>query len=80
MAQGAGPGGPLAGFAAYHGPRANHGMPWDAQADEEFRRRTSEGEMLPALVIALGRTQESVRTRANLLSIPVRSSTRKHRN
>lgn len=57
--------------------RERHGARWDEAADEELRRRFSEGELLPDVARAMNRSQEAVRTRANVLHIPVRSTTRR---
>ena len=58
------------------GKRARHGARWDDAADEELRRRFSDGQLLPEVAKALNRSQEAVRTRANVLHIPVRSTRR----
>lgn len=58
--------------------RARHGAKWDEQADEELRRRFAEGQLLPDVARALNRSQEAVRTRANVLHIPVRSTPRRN--
>ena len=57
--------------------RARHGARWDEEADTELRRRFSEGELLPAVARAMNRSQEAVRTRANVLGVPVKSSNRR---
>jgi hypothetical protein len=57
--------------------RTHHGARWDAIADEELRRRFAEGELLPEVARAMNRSQEAVRTRANVLHIPVRSTPRR---
>lgn len=54
--------------------RAAHGKAWDEAADEELRRRCEAGELLPTIARAMGRTQEAVRSRANIMKVPVRSS------
>ena len=59
------------------GQRPGHGLRWDDAADAELRARVSEGEFLPGIARAMGRTQEAVRSRANVLKIPVRSSARR---
>lgn len=56
--------------------RARHGARWDEAADNELRRRFAAGELLPDVARAMNRSQEAVRTRANVLHIPVRSSNR----
>lgn len=56
--------------------RARHGARWDEAADDELRRRFSDGQLLPEVAKALNRSQEAVRTRANVLRIPVRSTNR----
>lgn len=57
--------------------RTSHGSRWDGLADEELRRRFEAGELLPDVARAMNRSQEAVRTRANVLHVPVRSSTRR---
>ncbi|HEV2568427.1 hypothetical protein [Sphingomonas sp.] len=57
--------------------RARHGARWDEAADEELRRRFAEGQLLPEVARAMNRSQEAVRTRANVLHIPVRSTPRR---
>jgi hypothetical protein len=54
-----------------------HGARWDETADAELRKRFAAGELLPAVARAMNRSQEAVRTRANVLGVPVRSSTRR---
>ncbi|SFR83134.1 hypothetical protein [Sphingomonas jatrophae] len=54
--------------------RTAHGKPWDEAADAELRSRVEAGELLPAIAKAMGRTQEAVRSRANIMHVPVRSS------
>lgn len=58
------------------GKRARHGARWDQSADEELRHRFGEGQLLPEVAKAMNRSQEAVRTRANVLHIPVRSTMR----
>ena len=60
------------------GKRARHGARWDEAADEELRRRFAEGQLLPEVARAMNRSQEAVRTRANVLHIPVRSTTKRN--
>lgn len=57
--------------------RGQHGAKWDEVADEELRRRFGEGQLLPEVARAMNRSQEAVRTRANVLHIPVRSTPRR---
>lgn len=57
--------------------RTRHGARWDDAADEELRRRFADGELLPQVARAMNRSQEAVRTRANVLHIPVRSTPRR---
>jgi len=57
--------------------RPGHGHRWDEQADEDLRRRLALGQFLPEIAAAMGRTQEAVRSRANVLKLPVRSSARR---
>lgn len=59
------------------GKRTRHGARWDEAADEELRRRFAAGELLPEVARAMNRSQEAVRTRANVLHIPVRSTPRR---
>jgi hypothetical protein len=58
--------------------RTRHGARWDEAADEELRRRFAEGQLLPEVARAMNRSQEAVRTRANVLHIPVRSTERRN--
>ena len=60
--------------------RTRHGARWDEESDEELRRRFAAGELLPEVARAMNRSQEAVRTRANVLHVPVRSSTRRRPN
>jgi hypothetical protein len=62
----------MIGFAK----RARHGAKWDESADAELRRRFDEGQLLPEVARAMNRSQEAVRTRANVLHVPVRSTRR----
>jgi hypothetical protein len=52
--------------------RARHRAAWDATAENELRQRVAAGEFIPGIARAMGRSQEAIRTRANLLGIPVR--------
>lgn len=54
-----------------------HGARWDDAADAELRKRFAAGELLPDVARAMNRSQEAVRTRANVLGVPVRSSARR---
>ncbi|HYZ48932.1 MAG TPA: hypothetical protein VE567_08575 [Sphingomonas sp.] len=56
--------------------RERHGARWDEASDEELRRRFADGQLLPEVARAMNRSQEAVRTRANVLHIPVRSTLR----
>jgi hypothetical protein len=60
--------------------RTRHGARWDEESDDELRRRLAAGELLPEVARAMNRSQEAVRTRANVLHVPVRSSTRRKPN
>lgn len=51
-----------------------HGARWDDAADAELRRRFADGELLRDVARAMNRSQEAVRTRANVLHVPVRSN------
>jgi hypothetical protein len=62
----------MVGFAK----RTRHGARWDEAADAELRRRFGEGQLLPEVAKAMNRSQEAVRTRANVLHVPVRSTRR----
>jgi hypothetical protein len=53
------------------------GQRWTAEADAELIARSARGELLPDMARAMGRTQEALRTRANMLGVPVRSSLRR---
>lgn len=59
--------------------RPNNGQRWLAEDDAELQRRVSEGQFLPEMSRGMGRSQEALRTRANLLGLPVRSSARPRR-
>jgi len=50
---------------------------WDAPAEDELRQRVAAGEFLPGIARAMGRSQEAIRTRANLLGIAVRYAERR---
>ena len=58
------------------GKRTRHGARWDEAADAELRQRFGEGQLLPEVARAMNRSQEAVRTRANVLHVPVRSTLR----
>jgi hypothetical protein len=61
-------------------PRA-HRNPWTPHAEEELRRLAAQGQFLPEIAATLGRSQEAVRTRANLLGVSVRfAAERRPRN
>lgn len=53
--------------------RKNHGGRWTEEEDLALRRRCDAGDFLEDIAKDLGRTGESVRTRANLLGVPCRS-------
>lgn len=57
--------------------RASHGARWDEESDRELRQRFGEGQLLPDVARAMRRSQEAVRTRANVLGVPVRSTPRR---
>ncbi|MEH3106085.1 MAG: hypothetical protein PGN09_01990 [Sphingomonas fennica] len=57
-------------------PRARHKQPWTEEADAELHRRIAAGELLPEIARHMERSQEAVRSRANVLKLPVRSTTR----
>ncbi len=52
--------------------RERHRETWDAASENELRQRVTAGEFLPAIARSMGRSQEAIRTRANLLGVPVR--------
>jgi hypothetical protein len=52
--------------------RARHRAAWDAATENELRQRVEAGEFTPSIARAMGRSQEAIRTRANLLGISVR--------
>jgi hypothetical protein len=52
--------------------RDRHRASWDEAAENELRQRVAAGEFIPAIARAMGRSQEAIRTRANLLGISVR--------
>lgn len=54
--------------------RINHNARWTPEEDAELRLRCDAGEYLNDIARAFGRSQESVRTRANVLRIPCRSA------
>jgi hypothetical protein len=60
--------------------RTRHGARWDEESDEELRRRFAAGELLPEVARAMNRSQEAVRTRANVLHVPVRPTIRRKPN
>ena len=58
--------------------RARHGRSWSATDDEIVRRMFADGAYLIDVARRLGRSQEAVRTRANILHVPVRSAPSGH--
>lgn len=56
--------------------RPQHRSRWTPEEDAELRRRCEAGEYLIDIAKAFGRSQESVRTRANVLGVPCRSAPR----
>lgn len=54
--------------------RRQHGSRWTPEEDAELRRRCEAGDYLNDIAKAFGRSQESVRTRANVLGIACRSA------
>ena len=52
--------------------RERHRATWDVATENELRQRVQAGEFLPGIARSMGRSQEAIRTRANLLGIPVR--------
>jgi hypothetical protein len=60
-------------------PRARKFTRWTPEEDAELRRRCEAGEYLLDIARTMGRTQEGLRTRCNLLGIPCRSAPRQQR-
>ena len=56
--------------------RVHHRGIWTADEDEMLRRMLANGAWLHQVADTLGRSQEAVRTRANILRVPVRSAPR----
>jgi hypothetical protein len=54
--------------------RLRHGRSWTAEDDATLREMCAEGAYLIDVARRLGRSQEAVRTRANILHVPVRSA------
>jgi len=54
--------------------RLQHGNRWTPEEDAELRRRCEARQYLNEIAAVLGRSQESVRTRANVLHVPCRSA------
>lgn len=63
--------------AVGHMAARHNGQRWTPEADAELAERSARGELLPAMAKDMGRTQEALRTRANMLGIPVRSTLRR---
>lgn len=59
--------------------RPKHQTRWTPEEDAELRRRCEAGEYLIDMAKAMGRSQESLRTRCNVLGIPCRSAPRQSR-
>ena len=57
--------------------RERHRATWDEAAENELRQRVEAGEFIPAIARSMGRSQEAIRTRANLLGISVRFAERR---
>ncbi|MFS0738613.1 hypothetical protein ABC347_16320 [Sphingomonas sp. 1P06PA] len=55
---------------------ARHRTPWTAEADAELTEKFGSGLTLKEVALKLERTQEAVRSRANILGVPVRSAPR----
>lgn len=47
---------------------------WTSEEDAELRRRCEAGEYLIDIAKVMGRSQEGLRTRCNVLGIPCRSA------
>ncbi|WCT72784.1 hypothetical protein PQ455_14230 [Sphingomonas naphthae] len=58
------------------GHRKRHNQPWTDEADAELARHIASGALLPEIARAMERSQEAVRSRANVLKLPVRSTNR----
>ena len=56
--------------------RMHHRGVWTMAEDEALRHMAAQGTWLHDMASTLGRSQEAVRTRANILHIPVRSAPR----
>ena len=56
--------------------RLHHGRNWTADDDAVLREMCADGAYLIDVARRLGRSQEAVRTRANILHVPVRSAPR----
>jgi hypothetical protein len=57
--------------------RERHRARWDETSETELRARLAAGEFAPAIARAMGRSQEAIRTRANILGIPIRFAERR---
>jgi hypothetical protein len=53
---------------------AAHRRTWSEEEDGLLRKMLADGELIGPVARVLGRTQEGVRNRANLLGLAVRSS------
>lgn len=53
---------------------AAHRRTWSDEEDGMLRKMLAEGQLIGPVARSLGRTQEGVRNRANLLGLAVRSS------
>ena len=53
-------------------PAAHH-QKWTPEAEAELRQRCEDGEFLPAIARAMGRTQASCASRAAILGISCKS-------
>lgn len=60
--------------------RPNNGKRWDADDDADLAQRIGTGQFIPEIARGMGRSQEAIRTRANILRLPVRSSDRVRRH
>jgi hypothetical protein len=57
--------------------RERHRATWDAATENELRQRVEAGEFIPGIARSMGRSQEAIRTRANLLGISVRFASKR---
>lgn len=56
--------------------RTHHRQRWTSEEDDRLRRLFADGGFTRDVARALGRSQEAVRTRAEMLGVSVRSAPR----